>query len=155
MNEYIKTLEEFNKTTNEFVQKLQSLVTSAVEAAASDVFKAFPQFVGISWAQYTPYFNDGDECIFGIGEVYYISDSDVLDNIVDGEKGGYDYEEDELVATSWSLKKSEHAAVLDMFESLLNDSEDFLKSAYGDHMEVTITKTEDGPKVSTTEYYHD
>lgn len=155
MNEYIKTLEEFNKTKNEYVQKLQSLVTGAIEATAADVFKSFPQFVGISWAQYTPYFNDGDECIFGISEIYYISDSEALDSIADGEKEGYDYEEEEIVSTSWSMKKSEQIDVINIFESLLSDSEDFLKAAYGDHMKVTITKTKDGPKVSTTEYYHD
>lgn len=28
----------------------------------------FPEVRGLAWTQYTPYFNDGDSCVFGVGE---------------------------------------------------------------------------------------
>lgn len=33
-----------------------------------------PEVLGVGWAQYTPYFNDGEPCVFGIGEPYIALD---------------------------------------------------------------------------------
>lgn len=32
---------------------------------------AHPEVTGIAWTQYTPYFNDGDPCVFSVGEPYF------------------------------------------------------------------------------------
>lgn len=37
---------------------------------ALDALLAFPEVESVRWEQYTPYFNDGDVCEFGIGDVY-------------------------------------------------------------------------------------
>lgn len=34
--------------------------------ACTEIFEANPKLESFSWEQYTPYFNDGEECIFGV-----------------------------------------------------------------------------------------
>ncbi|MFC9995776.1 hypothetical protein [Nocardia sp. NPDC127526] len=38
--------------------------------AALDAMFVFPEVEAVRWTQYTPYFNDGDVCEFGTGEIY-------------------------------------------------------------------------------------
>jgi hypothetical protein len=58
----------------------------------------------VRWYQYTPYFNDGDECVFGIGEVYYrfvdLDDEVVGGDYEDGFLGAYDDRYAELLGGS-------------------------------------------------------
>lgn len=66
----IQELADFNanykKVREEFVKKL--------EPQFAEVFASFfaenPNVGGVQWTQYTPYFNDGDECIFSVNDMY-------------------------------------------------------------------------------------
>jgi hypothetical protein len=40
-----------------------------IKASFEGFFKAFPEVKTIVWRQYTPYFNDGDECVFHVSEL--------------------------------------------------------------------------------------
>lgn len=37
-----------------------------IKTCFMELFEKYPKLNSISWVQYTPYFNDGDKCIFGI-----------------------------------------------------------------------------------------
>lgn len=76
----IKELADFNKEYKrvraEFVKKL--------EPQFAEVFKGFfdenPNVGGVQWTQYTPYFNDGEECVFSVNDMYLFPiDTDVDD----------------------------------------------------------------------------
>lgn len=45
----------------------------------------------VTWTQYTPYFNDGDECIFGVNDLYFILEGFDPKDLQDP----YSYEDDE------------------------------------------------------------
>ena len=62
----IKTLVEANR------KSLQELFKKGLQ----EVFDEFPDIEFISWTQYTPYFNDGDECTFRVGEAYINGEDD-------------------------------------------------------------------------------
>lgn len=49
---------------------------------------------GIAWTQYTPYFNDGDVCEFGIGEVSFALDG--VEGKPDGHYFDYGWMEDDF-----------------------------------------------------------
>lgn len=38
-----------------------------------DFFAKHPEITGIQWSQYTPYFNDGEPCVFSVGSDYSIT----------------------------------------------------------------------------------
>lgn len=129
--------------------------------AAKEVFEAHPALEKFSWHQYTPYFNDGDECVFSAdvdessigvnGEDY---DSNIFREVL------VDYGDYDNVTRSYP-KKSETKNDLfrkDLFEArkliaefLGNVDESTLKDLFGDHVEVTVSRT--GTEVE--EYEHD
>src|SRR5690348_1020347 len=46
----------------------------------------------IAWSQYTPYFNDGEACEFGVGDIAFTSNSKVVSAWLDDDAG--DQEDD-------------------------------------------------------------
>lgn len=87
-----------------------------------------------SWTQYTPYFNDGDACIFSVHASY-------------PEINGVD---------KWEIPdEAEREAMKDSYEKVTvlisSYADDDMKEWFDDHSRVTVTK--DG--VVSTEYNHD
>ena len=60
---------------------------------------AHPKFESMRWRQYTPYFNDGDPCVFNIYEVYFRFVG--FPPLTEDEIGGYE-EEDGYVDLGWT-----------------------------------------------------
>ncbi|WP_297653652.1 hypothetical protein [Hydrogenophaga sp.] len=56
-------------------EKLKTFGQDAFTEALAPFFEANPRIDGIVWSQYTPYFNDGDACTFGVHEPYLVSAS--------------------------------------------------------------------------------
>jgi hypothetical protein len=127
-----------------------------------------PGVVGLVWDQYTPYFNDGDPCEFGINEVRALVDDEDTN---EGSDYGRGLSASEFITRTYERRPNgridystytetpreipgveDPAAIADMLRSLSPSAwEDVALSNFGDHAEVTATK--DGFSV---EYYeHD
>ena len=52
--------------------EVEELSKESFKEGFQALFEKHDELVGATWAQYTPYFNDGDECIFGLGDVYFV-----------------------------------------------------------------------------------
>ena len=140
--ERLKTLaSERERFESEVRSKCQALMTDFI----MDLFNEYPALNSFGWVQYTPYFNDGDECIFGVN-------SDIIINGYDkyGEFPWTD-EDSERVEPDASLKGVDKL-VNQMLQGL---GESFLKSAFDDHVHVEIVRDGDGYKVETEEYEHE
>lgn len=149
------------KKAQEQIKKAREEANETAKAAFKEVsdelFKKHPQLVSFGWRQYTPYFNDGDECIFG-AHTDYPTIRMAKEALTDKEaKDAEEYDEEEFYVTQEMKKKSKAErtpyeaagmAVIAMLEPFDNDT---LKECFGDH--VTITVTRDGPKVHA--YEHD
>lgn len=108
--------------------------------------------VDIRWTQYTPYFNDGDPCEFGINEPEFRFErpAETDDDEDDYDREGF-YDE-------WDLRYNEseylkHPAYTHL-KQLIGDwghFEHLLYETFGDHAEVTVTPE----KVIKESYYHD
>lgn len=134
-----------------------------VEALRKDFAPMFETFFqksngkiqSFSWVQYTPYFNDGDECIFRVYTDYNFK--------INGE------DTEEMDSLDWSIKyylkgqtekyplKPEWDIELfklieDLQEVINSIPEEFMKDLFGDHVEVTVNS--DGT-ITTEEYEHD
>ena len=46
---------------------------AAIKSAVKEFFEQNPEVTAIGWTQYAPYFNDGEPCEFGVGEMYATS----------------------------------------------------------------------------------
>ncbi len=103
---------------------------------AKNLFSENPDLESFSWHQYTPYFNDGDPCVFSVHtDDVYVNGVNEYGDTLDGD------EEEE--ANKELLNKV--SSFLQVF-----DDEDLLH-LFGDH--VSITATKEG--IEKTEYNHD
>ena len=160
-----QVLEQFNvieQQREEFEKQKKVLMESfkqSMEQLCKDLFEVVPSIKCISWTQYTPYFADGDECIFSLNTFNFY-------NFVP-EDLGYDAEDVEYEEDQWgfsmatyydnkySKKKTkvtqEDFNVLKKFFDIMNANEDFLKEVIGDHVQVILTSEE----MKVEEYEHD
>lgn len=116
--------------------------------------KSTGKIKSVGWAQYTPYFNDGDECIFSVN-TYSIKingedtgESDSLDWRIEYYLKGQT--EEYPLQPEWDLEL--YQLVEEFKEILSSIPEDFMKDLFGDHVEVTVNS--DG-NIETEEYEHD
>jgi hypothetical protein len=111
---------------------------AAFKAELATFFNDNPDVEALRWTQYTPYFNDGEPCVFGA--------SDLTIKRV-GSAGDEGDDEDGFEHASWGDKKHKNAC--DWWKGANDD--DVLLASFGDHVQVTATR--DG--ISVDEYSHD
>jgi DNA repair exonuclease SbcCD ATPase subunit len=174
LNEIQKQIEKLEKQAHKESSKL-------ISKGFKEIFKKHPTLESFSWTQYTPYFNDGDECVFSAHTDYISingSEQDestyelrqFLDTLHNPkkeiarlqkrieeckkEKYSYGYLEDEIKSIeSGSIEETRNklAILEDISQILSSIDDDCYKSIFGDHVRVTVTK--DG--WSTESYEHD
>lgn len=124
----------------EYQKKIETEGKAALKEEFAAFFRDNPKITAVRWRQYTPYFNDGDPCTFGVREFGYKIDGK------DDDGGDYD---DGFYST-WSTEIGEHKRAAEAFEESVRD-EDVFESIFGDHVRVTATAA--GYEVD--EYSHD
>lgn len=130
--------ESARKKVEEAKKAAQEAARVAFKAGAAELFEAHPDLESFGWHQYTPYFNDGDECVFRVCNDY--PDLNGLD-----ENGG-----DEEDYEAYSELRKKFGKSVSEFLSQFDD--DAFESMFGDHVRVTVFR--DG-KVEVEDYEHD
>lgn len=140
MKELIK---EFKSKKKEFQEKMQTEFKKSV----AEYFKKYPIVEGIVWSQYTPYFNDGDECVFRVGDPNLVLKEEAYEAFPEDQKEFF-YQEDYhfkkldldnkgLVGISISYRAKDSEFIKDTNEvfSLWNsDIDDIFKAMFDDHV---------------------
>lgn len=160
------------------IDAIRSELKKAEKSAAKDIMSLLkilmtdnPLLIGMRWNQYTPGFNDGDVCEFGVnGPQFKFADS------VNPEEAAKDKNDEDYYDESWidageygdlddkwfddkadilnhkeitALKKTVNEATAVFNKLTYMESE--LQSMFGDGVQITVTK--DG--VETEDYDHD
>lgn len=129
------------KQMAEFKEKMKKNGKKFFSEQSKELFEKHPTLVKFGWTQYTPYYNDGDDCIFSANLDY----PKFL--LVGMDKALYDeepyYSDDEVTDESivWSSIRE--------FLSQFDNSD--VEILFGDHCEVIVTKK----SVKVKEYEHD
>ena len=133
---YAEMQEKIKKMQEEMQEKVKSLFNEIV----TEFFAANPKIKSFSWTQYTPYFNDGEECVFGVNSydptMIFVEES----GLIDTEK--------------WEIAEEGEARDLQKATQKFIDGfrDEDLKTIFGDHVEVTVNN--DGT-AEVEEYSHD
>lgn len=115
----------------------------ALTEAVREFFNDYPEVTSLSWTQFAPYFNDGDECVFSVHPLTASNASDGTDSISYGE---YEGDEEDVWVYDGDYGSDEvppHIdAALDEFSSLIQSDSlsDLFRSLFGNHTRVTCTR---------------
>ena len=116
------------------------------------LFEKSEKIQSIGWRQYTPYWNDGDECTFRANTNYLIINGEDLDD--------FDNKEDFFNKEIWdngtkinpNYIENEGNVIKEFKEILSEIPEEFYKELFGDHITVIIERS---GEIMTEEYEHD
>lgn len=130
-------------------------------------FEKWPQVKKFAFTQYTPYFNDGEECVFGVRDL-----ATCIEGIHDPEESLYEWQDGSLndryvtPDPTWQHSVDYNGKLVGVFGDKLVDfakdlkeicaaqqalPEDAMKELFGDHVIVTITRE----GVDVEEYDHE
>ena len=112
---------------------------SGIIAEWMPIFEKHPELLSVRWTQYTPYFNDGEECVFDKhANGYTVKDAEGEEHEIEE----YGDEEDPIDMT----------AIYASIREFPDIDADIYKAAFGDHAEVRLDR--DGT-VTVEAYEHD
>lgn len=151
INEIKERIASINKQKEELVAGLRNDFAPMFKELFD---KSDGKIKSFGWAQYTPYFNDGDECNFGVRCDYPYINGQSIDEI-DSLDWRIEYflkdgRYAERKTDEWDI---ELFKIVEEFKDVINYIDDeFLKDLFGDHVLVTVHS--DG-SVTTSRYDHD
>ena len=155
-------ISEANERINELKKQVQKELQAEFNGALSELFDAYPFVKSVSFAAYTPYFNDGDNCEYSVNHDY--CDFNGYGEYDDNGKGEGENilqlaKENIYVKVGGSYKQQPnpdfnplYKEAVEAFRSALAIvDDDNWEEMVGDHVKVTITRE----GITTDEYDHD
>lgn len=155
---------DFEKQQSEFQEK----VKAEIGGLFKQVFEEIPSLTQISWTQYAPYFNDGDECTFNVHTPSFCTKA--YTEALAQEHDEYELEDmhyEEIGVSFWSSYESDwtrsevkkagltpdEAKTLIELSNIITSStmEPIMRSAFGEHVLVKVT----AEQIEVEEYEHD
>jgi hypothetical protein len=109
--------------------RLQDMALRFMSVDLKPIFKKYPKINAIGWNQYTPYFNDGEECEFEVHEPAVAWDTDEIDY----------YEEVNWYSTP-GLRETYQRLLCEIRAVVNQWSDELKKSLFGDHVEIVFRR---------------
>ena len=141
----MESLESLVKMKKDYQEKIKQDGKAVLRKEMDLFFESLPEVLAIKWTQYTPYFNDGDTCTFGVNEPQA--------QIEEGEdfRDGYDF------TSTWegrvpSERDNTIRKGLDALYAKFQKVEEVFEEVFGDHSEITVKRN---GEVEIEEYEHD
>lgn len=132
----------------ELQKKFQTTAQALFKETTKEFFEKNPNVTAIVWAQYTPYFNDGDTCEFGVYDATFTNAPDP-ENIRWGEyEGDHEIASDGSEIFTWEggyggeTPKKLNRKSCNSFNNMIcsSEMEDVMKAMFGDHVKVIATR---------------
>jgi len=146
------SLKELRTKFDAMKADMQAQMKVAFVKESMDLFNRYPDMRNFSWEQYTPYFNDGEPCEFGVYE-YSVR--------VNGEdEYGYEshrtvtvlHEGEEPRLETIKAPKEFKDACKDVKDLITSVDRELMQMTYGDGYEITVHRN---GKITTSECDHD
>lgn len=148
-------------TLKEQKANLMKAMSEIGEQGVKDRLKRFfadvPEAIQVGWLQYTPYFNDGDPCVFSLHSIGIRFDKDFMpsdESYSDNDwlwYGTYKVKNFAEGLNPPSARANEVVALCQSLEDDIKSSKDLLEIVFGDHIKITATPN----AIVVEEYDHD
>lgn len=161
LEEKIKLLRTKNSEIRDLKNDVFDLSKDVFDDWCKTVFDKYPKVESFGWNQYTPYFMDGETCVFSANTDYisingdYVDDSEWMGKTVVTNWGTYN-RETKVYDGKVEIPNEKHDSELesaseDIRKFLQTFDDDFYIRKFGDHSEITVTKE----GVEVDDYNHD
>ena len=142
MSEFDAAMSVVDSVITEFEEaqnKMRDALKEHMKTLFAAFFKVHPEVKTIHWVQYTPYFNDGEECVFGVHELHFTTThhEEIANAWGEDDAGALRESEYDFTARKWVNCGLDPVLVADMrsmsevFSSRIDDS--LMRAAFGDH----------------------
>ena len=158
--EKLKVLSEKNREITRLKNEAYEISKDIFEEWCKEFFERNESVGSFSWNQYTPYFNDGDSCVFSANTDYikvngeYAEDSDWISEKTITSYGTYNREtkkyEGRVEVPNPSYEPELAKATREIQDFLQNFDNEFYMSRFGDHTEIVVSR--DGIEVEDYEH---
>lgn len=156
-------LEAAREERRKLEKKIAAMAVDVFSEEVKKLFEKHPVLQSFSWTQYTPYFNDGDVCEFGVNRDYITLESvngEIDDEfslwsaereIKEGKRQKWDSVNRTYVTEPYTPSLLDFAGI-DTCNFLKEFEENDFLVMFGDHVRVTVKR--DG-SVDTDDYEHE
>lgn len=137
---------EAEEVVREVQAKMRAEGQAAFRPAFQEFFDANPEVEAIRWIQHTPYFNDGDECVFRLYDICVEFTGDFRSKHMrsDFDVTRMSKSESWYEGDAWYVNKDsvDGQAALARFNKFANDIRDkaLFEAVFGDHVKVEVTR---------------
>ena len=149
----IQKIQELQKALDE---KLRSFGQEQFFPIFEEFFKAYPGVEYIHWKQYTPYFNDGDACVFRVDDAGILLSEEMAKDYckkADEDYNEVDASEDPDYGNPRYIEEATYNGEFPKLKEAWGSiPESLFLAAFGDHVQVTVKR--DGT-VNVEDYDHD
>lgn len=133
-----KLVEDYKSMRAQFMKDGQELIKKAF----TEFFNQNTKVQAVAWTQYTPYFNDGEPCVFRMNGFYAVP-TELYDEAIENGCSHVDYgfckwSSEKTVGKHFSLL--EWTKVKDFLEVLEELPDELFEDMFGDHTEVVATR---------------
>ena len=145
-------LQELKESQNQISNLKKEVVeksSTILEEFSKEIFLKYPELESFGWTQYTPYFNDGDTCVFHANTDYlrvngeYAEESEWYSETKVLNWGTYNRESRTYVGRVEEPNKNYNKKLVEACNEISNFlshfDNDFYMSKFGDHAEISIT----------------
>lgn len=156
----LKVLREKNREIEKLKGEAYDISKGIFDEWCRGFFERNEAVGSFSWNQYTPYFNDGDSCVFSANTDYikvngeYAEDSDWISEKTIKNYGTFNREtkkyEGRVEVANESYDPELAKATREIQDFLQNFDNEFYISRFGDHTEITVSR--DGIEVEDYEH---
>jgi hypothetical protein len=161
LEDKIKLLRNKNNEISNLKKDALTLSKEVFNDWCKEIFEKHPKVESFGWNQYTPYFNDGDTCVFSANTDYIIVNGEYADDAEwSSEKnvtnwGTYNREkkvyEGRVEVLNENYDRDLDIASTEIRNFLATFDDDFFYNSFGDHTEITVTKE----GIEVDDYDHD
>lgn len=139
MTDTVRSVDNFGEAVEAATSALRADFAARLKIFSENLFAKYPGLESFGWTQYTPYFMDGDPCVFGIKNAQM--------NGSYCEVGYYDMNDAEY------FDGMDDAMIeIESFLKNIRKYENALLTIFGDHALITIRR--DG-ELEVTKYSHE
>lgn len=141
----IHAFEKIRKLKKELRDHVASVGMDAIrEAIFEPVFNDFPEIDAMEWSQYTPFFNDGDACIFSVNEITLdapeFADMLEMDNPFDTYSINYYIKQAKKITPDQKIRLQALAKAVSNINKIADDNDDVWQQVFDDHTTISIKR---------------